>query len=135
MAAHRRQFADVIDEGEREEFGQIINQGRDGLGLNQVELAELIGLSQSQLSRIERGKAKSRVGYIAALGFISMLRYSASIGAIQEFLRLMAQDGVLAQRQQRETLAAARLAFLATIQAGLRLADPDGMPAAPDVAA
>jgi len=41
--------------------GRIIKKVRQELGLNQAELAELVFLSEDQLSRIERGKVRADI--------------------------------------------------------------------------
>lgn len=55
-------------------FGNFIKEGREKRGLLQAEVAELVGISQSYYSLIERGAKDRNVDLVLALKLCRVLR-------------------------------------------------------------
>ncbi|MCL2620622.1 MAG: helix-turn-helix domain-containing protein [Defluviitaleaceae bacterium] len=81
--------------------GRIIKKVRQELGLNQAELAELVFLSEDQLSRIERGKVKADIWLLMK---ILELKGEPSDDFWMLYLDSDDYDGYLLYRQLRRSL-------------------------------
>src|ERR1700685_815512 len=71
--------------GERDRFGRAVRGARRQAGLTQYDLAERAGVSQSVVSRIERGAGNHRISsyerIAGALGLESLLEEGLRFGA------------------------------------------------------
>jgi y4mF family transcriptional regulator len=61
------------------ELGKTVAQRRHGLGLSQLDLASLAGVSVRTLSSLERGKATVRLDILVAVLDVLGLELSAEI--------------------------------------------------------
>lgn len=59
-------------------FGQFIKEGREKRDMLQEEVAQLVGISQSYYSRIERGSKDRNVDLVVALKICQVLRLDLS---------------------------------------------------------
>ncbi|NLG54089.1 MAG: helix-turn-helix transcriptional regulator [Rhodococcus sp.] len=81
IETHKQQMADQVR-------GYRLRELREAAGLTQTQLAERIGVSQRQISKIERGDLNnSKLGtirkYAAAIGGDIVIEYSTGTGRIQ----------------------------------------------------
>lgn len=60
------------------DLGSLIRSRRKALGLNQLELAQLVGVSRLWVNEVEKGKPRAEVGLVlralSALGLIVDIR-------------------------------------------------------------
>lgn len=89
LSAHKKEQLYAFN---KEQYGEIIRKGRMRRGINQIQLAEILGLSRNLVSNWEAGRSRPDINIIPALCEQLDISISAFFGVTEQSQELSLQE-------------------------------------------